>query len=85
MISLFTLWCLVVHQQRIQAPAGWYVNGVRPDGSYELRPVLGRPQDDLTDAWQLIDLDGPAPVRGWIDCDHGAEPRQDGVSLWCQR
>ncbi len=74
-----------VHRCRMSAPTGWYVNGVRPDGAFELRPVLGAPDRDLEDAHARRDIDDPRAFRGWIYCTGGATPRQDGLSVWCQR
>ena len=79
------LWCCGTRAQRCPAPAGWYVDGARPGGSYELAPVLGKPGDDLTDAVRRRDLPGPDPVRGRLYCTGGATLRQDGLSVWCQR
>jgi len=65
-------------------PSGWYANGARPDGTFELRPVLGRPEDDLEDAHRMLDIAGPEPVAGKLRCRPGSI-RQDGVSVWCAR
>jgi hypothetical protein len=84
-VVLLVLWCWCVHRHRCRAPRGWYVNGAQPNGAFELRPVLGRPQDDLLDAWLRREIVGPAPVRGRLYCTGGATARQDGESVWCQR
>lgn len=85
LVVLLVVWCCVGHVEQMVAPRGWYVNGVHPDGSYELRPVLGLPQDDLLDAWLRRELDGPSPVHGKLHCTGGATLRQNGISVWCQR
>lgn len=80
-----TLWCWCARSQRCPAPSGWYVDGARPSGPYELAPVLGRPEDDLDDARRRSAIRGPDPVRGDLYCTGGATLRQDGLSVWCQR
>lgn len=74
-------WCLAVQVTRCSVPVGWYVNGVRPDGMFELRPVLGEPEHDLSTE-QIKD---DRSVRGRVYCTGGATPRQDGRSVWCER
>jgi hypothetical protein len=85
LVVLLVVWCCAGHVQRMVAPRGWYVNGARPSGEYELAPVLGRSQDDLLDAWIRREIAGPRPVRGEIYCTGGATLRHDGLSVWCQR
>lgn len=85
LVVLLVVWCCAAHRHRCPAPPGWYVNGVRPDGTYELAPVLGRAQEDLLDAWLRRELSGPTPVRGALYCTGGATLRHDGLSVWCQR
>jgi hypothetical protein len=85
LVVAVAIWCWCSRAQRCPAPPGWYVNGARPDGSYELAPILGRPEDDLVDAWLRRELEGPAPVPGRLHCTGGATMRQDGTSVWCQR
>lgn len=72
LVVLLVVWCCASHRQRCPAPPGWYAERVRPSGSYELAPVLGRPQDDLDDARARREIAGPAPVDGWIICTGGA-------------
>lgn len=67
------------------APAGFYVNGVRPDGRYEARPVLGRPEQDLDDARARREIVDDRRIVGWIWCWRPATPRQDGLRVWCER
>lgn len=83
-VVLLALWCWCSRAHRCPASPGWYVNGAQPSGAYELRPVLGRPQDDLLDAWLRRELSGSEPVHGRIRCAPG-EVRQDGFSVWCRR
>ncbi len=85
LVVLIVLSCWCSHRQRCRAPRGWYTNGARPSGAYELRPVLGRPADDIEDARHRRTIPGPAAVRGRLYCTGGATARQDGESVWCQR
>lgn len=78
-------WCCAMHPTSWRAPRGWYVNGVRPTGRFEMRPVLGDPERDLEDARQRINIDDERALEGRIYCTGGATPRQDGSSVWCQR
>lgn len=68
-----------------RAPAGWYINGVRTDGRYEARPVLGRPEDDLDDARAQRVIRDDRRIVGWIWCWLPTTPRQDGHRVWCER
>lgn len=65
------------------APRGWYVNGVRPDGRYEMLPALGRPERDLDDAHGRVEISDERKVVGWIWCWLPETPRQDGQKVWC--
>ncbi len=67
-----------------QAPPSWYVNGVRPDGRYEMRPVLGRPEDDLADAAARREIRDDRRIVGLIWCWRPTTPRQDGQRVWCE-
>lgn len=78
-------WCLAVPIARCSAPAGWYVNGVHPDGRFELRPVLGAPENDIVDAVRRVVIEDERRIVGRIHCTGGTTPRQDGHSVWCQR
>lgn len=77
--------CWIARPAHIHVPRGWYVNGVAPDGLFELRPVLGRPEDDIDDARARRDIRDDRAVLGRLYCTGGATPRQDGTSVWCQR
>lgn len=81
---LLVLWCALSRAQVVHAPPGWYVNGARPDGGFELDQVLGDPMRDLDDARNQLDLAG-GRVLGWLYCTGGATPRQNGIKVWCQR
>lgn len=83
LIGLALLW--LFSPRHVNAPHGWYVNGVRPDGAWEMRPVLGRPDDDLLDAVRRRVWEDNRRIRGRLWCTGGATPRQDGASVWCQR
>lgn len=77
------VWLLVAGGQEHRAPVGWYCNGVRPDGRYEFRPVLGRPEMDLEDARARRQIADDRRSVGWIWCWRPATPRQDGSRVWC--
>ena len=79
------VWCCIARPVAWRAPAGWYVNGVRPDGAFEARPVLGRPGDDLRDAVERRDIADDRALYGRLYCTGGSTPRQDGTEVWCQR
>lgn len=87
--SVFTVLLLccamVARPTRARCPAGWYVNGVQPSGSFECRPVLGKPENDLLDAVRRVVIDDERRLGGRLYCTGGATPRQDGRSVWCQR
>lgn len=85
LVVLLVLWCWCSRARRFRAPHGWYIGGAQPSGWYRLDPVLGRQEDALPDAWARRNIDGPEPVIGRIHCTGGATPRQDGLSVWCQR
>lgn len=80
LVVLLVFWCWCSHQRRCRAPIGWYVGGAQPSGSFRLDPVLGRPQDDIEDGRRRRNIEGPEPVLGRLDCTN---PRQDGLSVWC--
>lgn len=82
---LFVLRCWCTGAQRCASPPGWYINGVSPSGSYRVAPVLGRAADDLVDARARRAIAGPSEIRGRLRCAGGSTPRQDGLSVWCQR
>lgn len=67
--------------------AGWYLNGVRPSGEFECRPVLGDAASDLDDARARRDFHDERAVRGRIYCTGGSHPviGADGASVGCQR
>ena len=67
------------------APAGWFINGVRPDGRYEALPVLGRPENDLDDARAQREIADGRRIIGWIWCWRPETPRQDGWRVWCEQ
>lgn len=70
---------------RVRCPAGWYVNGVRPGGDFECRPVVGEPENDILDAVRRRAIADDRALAGRVYCTGGATPRQDGESVWCQR
>lgn len=80
---LTLLLCWALRPSSWRAPAGWYINGVRPDGRFEARPVLGRPEQDLEDAWARREIRDDRALAGRIWCRAPATPRQDGLRVWC--
>ena len=69
----------------VHCPPGWYLDGVRPNGVFACRPVLGHPEDDLLDAVRRRVIADDRALAGRIYCTGGGTPRQDGESVWCQR
>lgn len=85
--AIALVWCCANRPQRARARPGWYINGVRPDGSYEMLPVLGSPERDLDDARARIQIPDDRSLSARIYCTGGAHPiaNNDGVSVGCQR
>ena len=70
---------------RARCGRDWYMNGVRPDGRYECRQVLGAPEQDLEDARARRDLPEGCVVRGQIHCTGTSRPiLVDGRTAACQ-
>jgi hypothetical protein len=68
-----------------RCPSDHYANGVRPDGSFECRPVLGTPEHDLDDARARRDLPDGCAIPGKIHCSGGSRPIVvDGRTVACQ-
>ena len=84
-LALATLGAVPGPAREHGAPRGFYVNGVRPDGRYEMRPVLGRPEADLDDARARREIRDERRIIGWIWCWLPETPRQDGMRVWCER
>lgn len=78
------LWvlCWVLRPVAWTAPDGWWVNGVRPDGTFEARPVLGAADADLDDAHARRQIVDDRALQGRVWCRTGS-PRQDGLRVWC--
>jgi hypothetical protein len=53
---------MMLRPQRTTAPSGFWINGVRPDGAYELRRQPANPDDETP----------PGVLRGRIYCTGGA-------------
>ena len=80
------LWCFATRPTGWRSAPGWYMNGVRPDGGFEMRPAAGGdPAADGTfgrpDTWP----DDERVIRGHIYCTGGATPHVSADSVWCQR
>jgi|ERR1051325_2241449 hypothetical protein len=70
---------------RARCPREFYANGVRPDGSFECRPVLGSPEHDLDDARARRDLPDGCAIPGRIHCTGTSRPIVvDGRAVACQ-
>lgn len=82
---LLQLWCFAARPVEWRTTPGWYMNGVRPDGRFEARPVLGRPEDDLVDAVRQIVIDDDRRLEARIYCTGGATPHVAATRVWCQR
>lgn len=82
---LLQLWCFAVRPVEWRTVPGWYVNGIHRDGRFEVRPVLGRPEDDLSDAVNRIDIDDRRRIEARIYCTGGATPHVADDRVWCQR
>ena len=71
------LWSATAPTKRA-CPRGWWMaEGVRRSGEFKCRPALLGPENDA-----------PQPageLRGFVVCPKGTEPRQNGLSVWCQR
>ena len=60
---------------RARCPADWYVNGIRPTGSFECRRAPGgNPDHDGTSGRPDMTIDLPGVVLGRIYCTGGAHP-----------
>ena len=85
--ELLLLWCFATRPTSWRSPAGWYVEGVRPDGRLDMRPSPGGdPDDDGT--WQHPDVtpDDPRAIDARIYCTGGARPViVDARVAGCQR
>ena len=70
---------------RARCPRAYYANGVKLDGSFECRPVLGTPERDLDDARARRDLPDGCAIPGKIHCTGGSRPVVvDGRTVSCQ-
>ena len=69
-----------------RCPPGWYVNGVRPSGIYECRPVLGRPERDISDARARLESGDSRAITGRLRCTGGDSPVViDSRTVGCRR
>lgn len=67
-------WAVATRPSGAQCPPRWYVDGVRPDGSYQCRPVPLHPETDAT--WQHPDITpfDDRVIGGQIYCGAGTVP-----------
>lgn len=70
---LFT-WSHVIRAERATCPAGWYVNGVAPDGTFRVRPVPPPERPCASGPNGCIERDLDIEIRGRIYCTGGARP-----------
>lgn len=81
--------CLAMATQprRASCPVGWYVNGIRPTGSFECRPIpIGNPDYDGT--WGKPDrsIERPGAILGRLYCTGGTHPIvRNERTVGCQR
>lgn len=74
-----------------RCPPAWYVNGIRPSGTYEcLRIPGGDPQYDGAGGWPDRAIDLPGSLRSRIYCTGGSHPivvtsDREGRAVGCQR
>jgi len=85
--QLLLLWCFVDRPTRWHAPVGWYIDGARPDGRFEMRPApLGDPNADGTWGHPDVTPDDERAVEGRVYCTGGAHPIVAGPRVvGCQR
>ena len=82
------LLCLafVLQPHHATCPDRWYAEGIRPNGAFTCRPVLGDPTQDLEDAHNRINIADPRAVTSQIYCTGGAHPIVVGPrTVGCQR
>lgn len=80
------IWCFLVRPTEWHTAPGWYMNGVRPDGWFEMRPAPGgNPEDDGTFGRPDVTPVDERFLVGRIWCTGGATPRVSADSVWCQR
>lgn len=84
MVALVVLFGTGTPAREHRCPDRWYVNGVRPNGRYECRPVLGRYWEDLDDARRQVQIPDDRKIVDWIWCWRPTTPRQDGRRVWCE-
>ena len=70
---------------RARCARDWFANGVRPDGAFECRRVLGAPEQDLDDARARRNLPDGCAIPGRIHCTGTSRPIVvDGRTVACQ-
>ena len=84
--ELLLCWSFVARPVRWTAPPGWYMEGVRPNGSSNMRPVAGgNPDNDGTFGHPDVTPNDPRWIGVRIWCTGGSRPAVSGRSIWCQR
>lgn len=84
--ELVLCWCFVVRPVEWHAAPGWYMEGVRPDGSTRMRPATVRdPEFDGTWLHPERTPFDPRWIGARIWCTGGARPAVSADRVWCQR
>lgn len=80
------IWCLVAQPNEWHTAPGWYMDGVRPEGWFEMRPAPGgNPEDDGTNGHPDVTPVDERFLIGRIYCTNGTRPHVAAGSVWCQR
>jgi hypothetical protein len=86
--SIAILCCAMVTQPRVaRCPGGWYVNGIRPTGSFECRRIPGG-NPDFDGTWGRPDrsFERVGALQGQLYCTGGTRPIvRNETTVGCQR
>ncbi len=79
-------WCFVARPVEWYAAPGWYMEGVRPDGSTRMRPApVGNPENDGTNGHPDVTPFDPRWIGLRIYCTGGSRPAVSADRVWCAR
>jgi hypothetical protein len=80
------LWCFAARPVAWRTAPGWYMNGVRPNGDFEMRPSpAGNPDNDGTRGHPDFTPYDERALVGSVYCTGGSTPRVSAHRVWCQR